>query len=46
MAVNKQTEKFVNGAPAQVVELERKKLADTESKISAIKETLASLRKQ
>mgnify|MGYP002673051704 FL=1 len=39
-------ERFVNNAPVQVVELERKKLADTESKISAIKETLASLRKQ
>ena len=39
-------ERFVNNAPVQVVELERKKLADTESKISAIKETLVSLRKQ
>lgn len=39
-------ERFVNNAPVLVVELERKKLADTESKISAIKETLASLRKQ
>lgn len=39
-------ERFVNNAPVQVVELERKKLADTESKISAIKETLASPRKQ
>ena len=39
-------ERFVNNAPVQVVELERKKLADTESKIYAIKETLASLRKQ
>lgn len=39
-------ERFVNNAPVQVVELERKKFADTESKISAIKETLASLRKQ
>lgn len=39
-------ERFVNNAPVQVVELERKKLADTESKISAVKETLASLRKQ
>lgn len=39
-------ERFVNNAPVRVVELERKKLADTESKISAIKETLASLRKQ
>ncbi len=37
--------RFVANAPAQVVELERKKLADTESKISAIKETLASLAK-
>ena len=38
-------ERFVANAPAQVVELERKKQADTESKIVAIKETLATLKK-
>ncbi|MDY3062970.1 MAG: valine--tRNA ligase, partial [Bacteroidaceae bacterium] len=38
-------ERFVANAPAQVVELERKKQADTESKIAAIKETLATLKK-
>ena len=38
-------ERFVANAPAQVVELERKKLADTESKIEAIKVTLAALKK-
>ncbi|MDD6784547.1 MAG: valine--tRNA ligase [Prevotellaceae bacterium] len=38
-------ERFVANAPAQVVELERKKQTDTESKIAAIKETLATLKK-
>ncbi len=33
-------ENFVSRAPAQVVELERKKLADAESKIKAIEESL------
>ena len=33
-------EKFVNGAPAQVVELERKKEADTLSKIETLKKSL------
>ena len=36
-------EKFVSGAPAQVVENERKKQADAEAKIAAIKAQLASL---
>ena len=35
-----QNEKFVNGAPAQVVELERKKEADTLSKIATLKRLL------
>lgn len=35
-----QNEKFVNGAPAQVVELERKKEADTLSKIAILKRLL------
>ena len=39
-----QNERFVQNAPAQVVELERKKLSDAESKISALRETLAALR--
>jgi valyl-tRNA synthetase len=35
-------ERFVNSAPAQVVELERKKKADAEEKIRLLKERLAS----
>jgi valyl-tRNA synthetase len=35
-------EKFVNGAPAAVVEMERKKLADTESKLKSIAESIAA----
>ena len=31
-----QNERFVQNAPAQVVEMERKKLADAESKIAAL----------
>lgn len=38
-------EKFVNGAPTAVVENERKKQADAESKIAALKESLAALKK-
>ena len=38
-------ERFVNNAPAQVVELERKKQADADSKIATLKETIASLKK-
>ena len=37
-------EKFVNGAPAQVVENERKKQADAEAKIKAIEQQLAELK--
>ena len=40
-----QNANFVAHAPEQVVALERKKQADAEQKIAAIKETLASLRK-
>ena len=36
-------ENFVNRAPAAVIEGERKKLADSESKIAAIQESLAAL---
>ncbi|HEY3429301.1 MAG TPA: valine--tRNA ligase [Cyclobacteriaceae bacterium] len=36
-------EKFVNGAPPQVLEMERKKKADAESKIKALEESLARL---
>ncbi len=36
-------EKFVNGAPEQVVNLERKKKADAESKIEAIKSQIEAL---
>ena len=38
-------ERFVNNAPAAVVEGERKKLADAESKIATIKESIAALSK-
>ena len=37
-------ERFVQNAPAQVVELERKKVADAQSKIAALQETLKTLR--
>ena len=37
-------EKFVNHAPAKVVEMERKKQADAESKIAALKENIAKLK--
>ena len=40
-----QNERFVNNAPAAVVELERKKRSDAESKIATLKETIASLKK-
>ena len=36
-------ERFVNNAPAAVVELERKKQSDAESKIATLKETIKSL---
>ncbi len=38
-------EKFVSKAPTNVIEIERKKQADAESKIAAIKESIASLKK-
>ena len=37
-------EKFVNNAPAAVIELERKKQADAESIIKSLKESIASLK--
>ena len=36
-------ERFVAGAPPQVIEVERKKLADSQSKIAALKENYAKL---
>jgi len=36
-------EKFVNGAPASVIELERKKKADAEAEIQALEKSLANL---
>ena len=38
-----QNERFVQNAPAAVVEMERKKLADAEQKIASIRESLANL---
>ena len=38
-------EKFVNKAPANVIEKERKKQADAESKIASLKESIAALKK-
>ncbi len=38
-------EKFVNNAPAAVLELERKKQADAESIIKSLKESIAALKK-
>ena len=38
-------ERFVQNAPAQVVELERKKAADAESKMAALRDTVAALHK-
>ncbi|WP_288241855.1 valine--tRNA ligase [uncultured Bacteroides sp.] len=38
-------EKFVNNAPAAVLEMERKKQADAESIIKSLKESIAALRK-
>ena len=38
-------EKFVNNAPAAVIEMERKKQADAESIIKSLKESIAALRK-
>ena len=38
-------ERFVANAPAQVVELERKKQSDAETKIAALTESIAKLKK-
>ncbi len=38
-------EKFVSNAPAKVIEMERKKQADAESKIASLKESIAALKK-
>ncbi|MBR1770165.1 MAG: valine--tRNA ligase [Bacteroidales bacterium] len=45
VSINKKlsNEKFVNNAPEKVVALERKKLADCETKLNALKQELASL---
>lgn len=36
-------EKFVNNAPAKVIEMERKKQADAEAKIATLKESIAAM---
>ena len=38
-------ERFVNNAPAAVVEMERKKQADTETKMAALRDSLAAWKK-
>lgn len=38
-------EKFVSKAPANVIEMERRKQADAETKIAALKESIAALKK-
>ena len=37
-------ERFVQNAPAAVVEMERKKQADAESKITSLEESIAALK--
>ena len=37
-------EKFVSKAPANVIDMERKKQADAESKIASLKESIAALK--
>jgi valyl-tRNA synthetase len=39
-----ENEKFVNNAPAQVVEMEKKKQADTQAKIRVIEDQLKTLK--
>jgi valyl-tRNA synthetase len=38
-------EKFVNHAPAKVIELENRKRADAETRIRSLEERLASMKK-
>jgi valyl-tRNA synthetase len=37
-------ERFVNNAPAKVVEMEKKKMADAEAKIKVLEERIASMK--
>ena len=46
MSVQKKmsNERFVNNAPAKVIEIEKKKMADAEAKIKVLEDRIASMK--